>query len=223
MQIAFDSLDEELTTDEIVSREKALDKELILLIQVACKGGNAARAIELTKLLHNPASVEAARKIADFYHLTGLKEKMGIIKSEREDAEDRLKAVRDKRRRWLKADPPLRQLAEPASAPSRVDPLGDFRPPPTIERPGMARVTTPRIETTRYTSVAPSAQTQTQTPERTTWDDSVMVDSPPSSDAKRKRADVEDSLPTSDILMPPPKQSGYFIQEPLAGSNGRHF
>ncbi|KDR75022.1 hypothetical protein GALMADRAFT_248867 [Galerina marginata CBS 339.88] len=202
VQIAFDSLDDELTTDDIISREKAMDKELIQLIQGACKAGNAPRAIELTRLLHQIATLDAAMKIADFYHLVGLKEKMGMVKADREENEDRLHSARNKRRRWLKQEPPLRQLAEaPAASSSRFDPLGDFRPPPVIERPGMARVTAPRIETTRFTSHTPSSRT----PERASWNDSAPR-SPPSTDSKRKRDDLDESFPTSDISMPPPKQ-----------------
>jgi len=199
----MDCLDDELTTDDILSREKAMDKEFILLIQAACKSDNIPRAIELTKLLHHSVSFDAAMKIADFYHLVGLKEKIAIIKTDREETEDRLILARNKRRRWLKAEPPLRQLAAPMTSTSRFDPLADTRPPPTIERPGMARVTIPVIEKTRYSSVVPS----TQTPEQPTWDDSLTADSPPSTDSKRKRVDLE-SFPSSDVsMMPPPKIS----------------
>ena len=199
----MDCLDDELTTDDIFSREKAMDKEFILLIQMACKSDNIPRAIELTKLLHHNVSFDAAMKIADFYHLVGHKEKIAIIKADREETEDRLILARNKRRRWLKAEPPLRQLVAPTIATSRFDPLGDNRPPPAIERPGMARVIVPVIEKTRYSSVAPL----TQTPERPTWDQ-LTADSPPSTDSKRKRVDLEESFPSSDMLMmPPPKIS----------------
>jgi chromosome transmission fidelity protein 4 len=202
IQMLMDCLDDELTTDDIFSREKAMDKEFILLIQVACKSDNIARAIELAKLLHHNVSFDAAMKIADFYHLVGLKEKIAIIKADREETEDRLILARNKRRRWLKAEPPLRQLVGSTIATSRFDPLGDSRPPPAIERPGMARVTVPVIEKTRYSSVAPL----TQTPELPTWDQ-LTADSPPSTDSKRKRVDLE-SFPSSDMpMMPPPKIS----------------
>ena len=203
IQMLMDCLDDELTTDDILSREKAMDKEFILLIQMACKSDNIPRAVELTKLLHHNVSFDAAMKIAEFYHLVGLKEKVAIIKADREETEDRLILARNTRRRWLKAEPPLRQLAAPTISTSRFDPLGDSRPPPTIERPGMARVTVPVIEKTRYSSVIPSIET----PERPTWDDSLTADSPPSTDSKRKRVDLE-SLPSSDMpMMPPPKIS----------------
>ena len=199
----MDCLDDELTTDDIFSREKAMDKEFILLIQMACKSDNIPRAIELTKLLHHNVSFDAAMKIAEFYHLVGLKEKIAIIKADREETEDRLILARNKRRRWLKAEPPLRQLVAPTIATSHFDPLGDTRPAPAIERPGMARVTVPVIEKTRYSSVVPS----TQTPEQPTWDQ-LTADTPPSTESKRKRVDLEVSFPSSDIpMMPPPKIS----------------
>ncbi|PPQ90540.1 hypothetical protein CVT25_015854 [Psilocybe cyanescens] len=209
-EMELDSLDDELTTDDIVTREKAMDRELIQLIQVACKAGNAPRAIELTKLLHHTAIVDAAMKVADFYHLPGLMEKMGIIKAKREEEEDRFIVARNKRRRWLKPEPALRQVAESSTSSSRFDPLGDVRPPPAIQRPGMARVTVPRIETTRYSSHASSANS---TQERSGWDDSTIADSPPS-ESKRKRIDAEESFPSSDISMPPPKQkSNPFVRK----------
>ena len=201
IQMLMDRLDDELTTDDIFSREKAMDKEFIILVQMACKSDNIPRAIELTKLLHHNVSFDAAMKIADFYHLVGLKEKIAIIKADREETEDRLILARNKRRRWLKAEPPLRQLVAPTIATSRFDPLGDCRPPPAIERPGMARITVPVIEKTRHSSVVPS----TQTPERPTWDQ--LTESLPSTDSKRKRVDLE-SFPSSDMpMMPPPKIS----------------
>lgn len=57
-------------------REIALDKELLQLVQGACKADNLQRALDLSRLMHNPASVEAAAKIAGFYHLPGLQERM---------------------------------------------------------------------------------------------------------------------------------------------------
>ena len=199
----FDSLEEELTTDDIVTREKAMDKEFVKLVQAACKENNTPRAIELTKLLHYISAFDFVIQIADFYHLPGLKERMSLIKAEREEAEDRLILARSKRRRWLKPDPPLRQLAGTSTSMMRFDPLGDSRPPPAIERPGMARVTVPIIETTRYSSLAPPSQT----PGRSSWAESTTVGSSPPGDTKRKRDQIEDSFTSSELLMPPPKQS----------------
>ena len=202
IELMFDALDEELTTDDIVAREKAMDKEFAKLIQAACKENNIPRAIELSKLLHYTTAFDFIIQIADFYHLPGLKEKMATIKADREEAEDRLILARSKRRRWLKSDPPLRQLAETSKFPSRYDPLADTRPPPVVERPGMARVTVPIVESTRYSSLAP----QTLTQEQSSWDDPPVVNTHLSEDGKRKRTPNEDPYP-SELSMPPPKQS----------------
>jgi len=200
--MVFDSLEEELTTDDIVTREKAMDKEFVKLVQSACKENNIPRAIELTKLLHYTTAFDFVIQIAEFYHLPGLKEKMSFIKAEREEAEDRLILARSKRRRWLKPEPPLRQLAVPSTSTTRFDPLGDSRPPPAIDRPGMARVTVPIIETTRFSSLAPPSQTQDRS-----WAESTAGGSSPLGDTKRKRDLIEDSYAASELSMPPPKQS----------------
>jgi chromosome transmission fidelity protein 4 len=217
MQTALDSLDDELTTDDIVTRERAIDKEFIMLIQAACKADNIPRAIELTKLLHHLTSFDAAMKIAEFYHLIGFKEKVEMLKNEREEGEERAVLARNKRRRWLKPDQPARQIVATngVSSSSRYDPLSDVRPPPTIERPGMARVTVPIIEKTRYTSAAPASQT----PERTIVNDTSSFTESPTSLDKRKRTEMEDSFPGSDLSMPPPKQSKhYFLDSPFKES-----
>ncbi|KAG6918076.1 hypothetical protein DXG01_016735 [Tephrocybe rancida] len=215
IQIAQDSLDDELTTDDILQRERAMDKEFILLIQGACKSDNVPRAIELAKLLHSVPSFDSAIKIADFYHLVGLREKIGLIKADREENEDRLVAARSKRRRWLKPDPPLREVQPTPNnygGSSRGDLLGDVRPPPAIERPRLARVTAPIVETTRYSSAAPSSSSLTPREAPSFTDD---VESPTStSDGKRKRNE-QDEFESSFPTPPPPKnKANPFARKP---------
>lgn len=93
--------DDILTTDELSRTELSLDKELIQLIQLACKADKLQRALDAVKLLHHVASIEAAAKIASFYHLPGLQEKIQILKEYHEDA-DRLRQERTKRKDWRK-------------------------------------------------------------------------------------------------------------------------
>jgi chromosome transmission fidelity protein 4 len=59
-----------------------IDKELLQLIQSACKSDNLARAFDLANLLINPGSVDGAARIAAFYQLGGLEERILGIKGE---------------------------------------------------------------------------------------------------------------------------------------------
>jgi chromosome transmission fidelity protein 4 len=195
LELARDSLGETLTTDEISKREMEMDKEFIQLIQAACKADNIPRAVELTKLLHHTVSLGMASKLAAFYHLIGLQEKIETLKTVREEEEeDRLVRAREKRRQWLVPDPLPRALPNaPASA--RQDPLQDFVPPPSIYRPGLARAI-PVVETTRYASAnehqAPSV-VDTASASEDTFGDYESV----TPDGKRKRMD-HDELQAND-------------------------
>ncbi|KAL1411681.1 DNA polymerase alpha accessory factor Mcl1 [Vanrija albida] len=61
-------------------REVAIDRELLVAIQGACKADQLARALDLARLMNNTSSLDAAIKIAGFYHLPGLQERIGHIK-----------------------------------------------------------------------------------------------------------------------------------------------
>ncbi|KAG5642487.1 hypothetical protein DXG03_002737 [Asterophora parasitica] len=203
---SLDSLDDELTTDAILAREAAVDRELMLLLQSACKADNIARAIELAKLLHQTATFAAAIKLAEFYHLVGLAEKLRILEKEREEHDERLLAARNKRRRWLKPDPTLREVQVQGTNGAKADLLGDVRPPPAIERPRLARVTEPVIETTRYTSAAPPMAREPPS-SSSSYSDSMDPSSSASfsGEGKRKRIDFDD-LDSSFPTPPPPRQ-----------------
>ena len=153
LDILRDALSEDdLTSDVIAQRELALDKELIQLIQNACKNDRLGRALDLTKLLHHTASFDMAIKVAGFYHLIGLQEKMDTLKEDRED-DDRLVGLRDKRRERARESMPVPKAHQPGSGrqePQRAKAFQDFRPPPTTHRPGLERAQpTPGPSTTR--------------------------------------------------------------------------
>ena len=141
LHILRDALDtDELTTDAISARELALDKELITLLQGACKADRLARALDLARLLHHPASLDMAAKLAGFYHLVGLQEKIGLLRDARE-AHDRLeemRGVRHARATGFAAVPRARTLVVEREQP-RARAFQDFRPPPAIRRPGLER------------------------------------------------------------------------------------
>ncbi|WWD07638.1 hypothetical protein V865_005739 [Kwoniella europaea PYCC6329] len=68
----------------IKEKEVALDKEYLQLVQIACKADNLQRALDVARLMHNPGTIEAAAKVAAFYHLPGLQERIVGVKTEKE-------------------------------------------------------------------------------------------------------------------------------------------
>lgn len=142
LNFSRDALGDELTTTDISKREMVEDKKLLQLIQYACKEDKAPRVIEFVTELNHIQSLDGAIKIANFYKLFGLKEKIVFIKAEREKEDWREKA-KDERREWA-------AQAEPIPAP-RPHPLEDFRPAPTINRPGL-QPAVPVIEHSKYSA-----------------------------------------------------------------------
>ena len=183
--------DDELTTDEISRRELDLDKELIQLIQTACKDDKLSRAIDLTKMLHHNASFDIAIKVAGFYHLIGLQEKMGMLKEDRED-ENRLIVARDKRRErasdFAAVPAPRASVVEP----SRPKAFQDFRPPPAIHRPGLERATAviePFNGSSSTVRVKESSYSERDEFQSSAADLGEDYSYEPSSDGKRKRSE----------------------------------
>ena len=80
---------------EYTLKQKAvvLDKELLQLVQGACKADNLQRALDLTRIMHNPATIEAAAKIAGFYHLPGLQERIMSVERKKRRRPDPRPAV----------------------------------------------------------------------------------------------------------------------------------
>ncbi|KZT00847.1 WD40 repeat-like protein [Laetiporus sulphureus 93-53] len=186
LDILRDGLGDELTTDDIFRRELALDKELVQLIQLACKNDRLTRAVDLTRLLHHTSSFDMAIKVAAFYHLVGLQEKMGALKEERE-ATDLLANSRDGRRQRAKEFLPVPATVKMPTKPSRPRAFQDFKPPSPKHRPGLERAT-PVIEpasasfTENYSAFGSSL----------IENDGGVDDSWSSPSSKRKRSSEED-------------------------------
>jgi chromosome transmission fidelity protein 4 len=70
---------------DISKIEVSQDKELIQLVQAACKADKLQRALDIVRMMNNVKSMEAAAKVAQFYHLPGLQEKIGIIREATEE------------------------------------------------------------------------------------------------------------------------------------------
>jgi chromosome transmission fidelity protein 4 len=145
---------DDLTSDEIAAKELELDRTLIVLIQNACKNDKLPRALDLVKMLHHTASYDMAAKVAGFYHLVGLQEKIETLKVDREeggDEEDEYgvdprEVARRKREQWRRegsgAVPPPRPVGESSRSAGyngAKKAFQDFGPPPAIHRPGLTR------------------------------------------------------------------------------------
>ena len=86
--------DQQDESDSAIAREElGLDKVLLQMIQLACKSGQRQRALDITQLLHQPVSYDGAQKVAAFYKLPGLQEKMAALKEAKELKDDALKAA----------------------------------------------------------------------------------------------------------------------------------
>jgi chromosome transmission fidelity protein 4 len=81
----------------IKEREVSLDKEMLQLVQGACKADNLQRALDVTRLMHNMGTLDAASKVAAFYHLPGLQERIQVVKESKEDS--KRKSERERRGR----------------------------------------------------------------------------------------------------------------------------
>ena len=117
-----------------------MDKELIKMLQAAIKERHLQRAHDIIKLLHHISSLDTAMKLAEYYHLIGLQDKIKIWKAWREENDDPTEE-RDERREWERGVKPLYPPAElvghllgGTSAGGRPQ---EFRPAPMFPRRGL--------------------------------------------------------------------------------------
>jgi chromosome transmission fidelity protein 4 len=193
LDIARDALGDELTTEDISKRETALDIELIKLLGKACSGNEdrptrQARALDLVRLIHNPAIFDSAIKVAQFYKLRGLEDRIGRVKEMRED-EDRLHSARDRRREWAGDVAPVAAPIRPAYGVTANGsrPFEDFNPPAPVARPGLAKARV-AVPTSSYTwsSGDDGFESFEPTPDNETKRKRTPDDDPSVSDAKRR-------------------------------------
>ena len=63
------------------SLEIEADKALLQLVQLACKADRYARALDGTRALHSEATLDAALKIASFFHLPSLADRLELVRA----------------------------------------------------------------------------------------------------------------------------------------------
>ncbi len=171
----------------IREREVALDKEMLQLVQAACKADNLQRALDITRLMYNTGTIEAAAKVAAFYHLPGLQERIHAVKAEKESKK-------------TTTDRAYRRSHNGAGDSAAATPKGftDFAPRNGVPRRSFAGVTVNR-ESTPVGSTAPAAsgRSETHVPE-TPREEIEMTplarNTSPSPESKRKRMEHEVEL-----------------------------
>ena len=109
--------DDDEAQQSILSAELELDKLLLRQIQTACKADKLQPALELARLLNRTSSIEAAAKIAGFFHAAGLEERILALKDGGHQSEQ--PAKRAPKWQHLGAD----ESTIPAPLQRRVDPF----------------------------------------------------------------------------------------------------
>ncbi|KAH7108144.1 hypothetical protein BKA62DRAFT_681220 [Auriculariales sp. MPI-PUGE-AT-0066] len=115
-----DSLGEDYADAEVMQKELALDKELLMLINLAASSQQLQRALDLACLLHNPKSIEAAGKIAQRHSLRGLQDRLTDLHADRSQ-EDRYQIELEDRRSWSRRTEPIPAPRSRFEGPSTED------------------------------------------------------------------------------------------------------
>ncbi|KAM0747338.1 hypothetical protein T439DRAFT_350138 [Meredithblackwellia eburnea MCA 4105] len=90
---------EDFTLKATIARQELdTDKHLLKLIQTACKAENLRAALDATLMLSQPNSLEAAKKIAAFFSLPALEERIERVTEEKSG----LRQAQDQHKRELK-------------------------------------------------------------------------------------------------------------------------
>jgi chromosome transmission fidelity protein 4 len=152
-------------------------------------------------MLHHLNSYDTAQKVAQFYHLVGLQEKMGMLKRQREkvlggEGEEE----RDVRKGWGKVSEPVRRSYDLNEERKRGSTMfQDFLPPPAITRRSLAAAV-PVLPSTNAASRLPPIHD----PSTFLYTDDSMTSEPDSfsfsafSDIASKRKRDDDEV-TSDV------------------------
>ena len=216
LQITRDALGDEDPPDEVLTRELALDKELVQLIQTACKNDKLPRALELTRMLHHTSSFDMAVKVAAFYRLVGLQEKMQALK------EDRAASGRSRPRDWTwDYDPVPPPRLPPADVPrSGSRAFQDFGPPSTVHRPGLTRATPglpPLLKDDVYSvndDYTSAVAGPSESKRKRTDDDGITYGNNALADNTKRRAVEDDEVAM--LLRPKPSPRAPYISSAIA-------
>lgn len=169
----------------------------------ACKADKIQRALDITQLMFNTATLEAAIKIAVFYQLPGLKDRIENVLKVRE----RRRGAERRAQRYVPTrddSPPLLAPPSERSAAAAAKHLTEFAPRNGGPRRSYGATPTPALQPPRSESFIPETPTETQ--------EDPMDDSPP---GKRKRDEREDSVEETPTFEAPKKRTEQAAQREL--------
>ena len=220
------------TTEEIEQQALALDKVIIQLIQTSCKADKLERALDYASMLHNPASFDGAQKIAEFYHLPGLKEKIAALKEFRMENEG--DEERDVRSGWGRIQDPVPRAGTihfdnlpytNGRDVERAARIGDtFAPAPTVPRRSLAAASSTVPEPLSVSLSMPSSPPPSTA--EAYYGDELVVESNRESPTKRKRDDYGTDSRSSALLASPRKKASLLSRNnlpPPASMSEFHF
>ena len=217
---------------DISKLEVSQDKELIQLVQAACKADKLQRALDIVRMMNNVKSMEAAAKVAQFYHLPGLQEKIGIIREATE--EKRREKERSERHggyRMVARETPLPESpygATSRSSLSAAQQATEFAPRSTTSK----RTARASVGAPLYPAVVPRHVSETPEPMSLPTQDTLDApeDTASSPESKRRRLNVghvEDDgfkrpqLPSESVVSQPVQKTGgqsQLVRDPLSQS-----
>ncbi|GAA5937684.1 hypothetical protein JCM3775_002099 [Rhodotorula graminis] len=85
---------------ELAREEVQVDKHMLLAIQAFCKADKLEAALDAVLLLTQPASLIAASKVAGFFTLPALQERIELVQQMRDDAADPDEAALKRQSKW---------------------------------------------------------------------------------------------------------------------------
>lgn len=201
---------------DISKLEVSQDKELIQLVQAACKADKLQRALDTVRMMNNVKSMEAAAKVAQFYHLPGLQEKIGIIREATEERRrEKQRSERHGGYRIVARETPLPESpygTAPRASLTAARQDTEFAPRSTSSK----RTARAAVGAPMYTPPVPRHVSETPEPMSFPTQDTNEV-SPPSPESKRRRLNNDQGqddgfkrpqLPSESVVSEPVQKTG---------------
>ncbi|TIB86792.1 WD40 repeat-like protein [Wallemia mellicola] len=233
---ARDSNEEDEFEEEIKQHEIQIDKGILQLINTACKADKLQRALDAAAMLNQFTSIDAAMKIAAFFHLPSLQDRIYLLK------EDKI-SQRERKQNTKKISYKDRVMSRPLSTMpiSQTNQNSNTAPAFPARKPHMRRRFDAPVEDVDMDSIANETQEVVDVGNSVVDDDEpiafsddddvdVEANAESSSSNKRKVDAIDDSQMTfsppesskirlSNEALPPPPIPGMASQQPSMQAN----